>query len=143
MQLSNLDTLALTVYGEARNQPVEGKIAVANVCRNRLKTNRWGASYESVCLAPMQFSCWSPKGGLNNYTTLKALSQQIAGGKMPDDPVLKECYAIAQGVMSGAFQDNTEKATHYFVTATSQPSWARQHVPVCVIGAHSFFSGIA
>lgn len=141
--LSPLDVLALTIYGEARSEPVEGKIAVGNICRNRLKTNRWGSTYETVCLAPLQFSCWSPKGGLNNYAQLKALTEQVMNGRMPDDAALRECYWIAGGLQSGATQDNIDKATHYFVTSTKIPSWAIGKLPVCVVGHHSFFSGIA
>lgn len=143
MTLSDLDILSLTIYGEARNQPVEGKIAVGNVCRNRLKTNRWGTSYERVCLAPMQFSCWTPQGGLSNYTQLKALSEQIMNGTPPTDPILAECYWIAGGIQSGSARDNVDGATFYYVTASAVPTWALGHVPVAEIGAHSFFSGIA
>lgn len=143
MTLSPLDLLALTIYGEARSEPIEGKVAVGNVCRNRLKTNRWGATYERVCLAPMQFSCWSPKGGLSNYTLVKALAQQIMDGHPPKDPVLAECYWVASGIQSGAARDNTDHATFYFVTRSKIPTWAIGQLPVCVIGAHSFFSGIA
>jgi spore germination cell wall hydrolase CwlJ-like protein len=35
-QLSQLDTLALTIYGEARGERVEGRVAVACVVRNRI-----------------------------------------------------------------------------------------------------------
>lgn len=142
MTLSPLDILALTIYGEARGEPIEGKIAVGNVCRNRLKTNRWGATYERVCLAPMQFSCWSPKGGLSNYTLVKTLAAQIMDGHPPNDPALAECYWVASGIHGGAARDNTERSTFYFVTNSKIPSWAIGHLPVCVIGNHSFFSGI-
>ncbi len=141
--LSPLDILALTIYGEARGEPVEGKIAVANVCRNRLKTNRWGMTYERVCLAPMQFSCWQPIDGAGNAGTLRTLSEQIMAGTAPQDPVLAECYWIASGMQSGAARDNVSNATHYFVSSTKVPSWAAGQLPVCVVGHHSFFSGIA
>ncbi len=143
MTLSDLDVLALTIYGEARNQPVEGKIAVGNVCRNRLKTNRWGHTYERVCLAPMQFSCWSPQGGLSNYTTLKALAAQIMDGHPPVDPILAECYWVASGITGGAARDNTENATFYHVVTMAKfPSWAVGQVPVATIGSHVFYAGI-
>lgn len=140
--LSPLDVLALTIYGEARSEPVEGKIAVGNVCRNRLKTNRWGASYERVCLAPLQFSCWSQAGGAANYAALQGLAHQIMDGHPPTDPVLAECYWVASGIQSGAAQDNVHRATHYFVTASPIPKWAIGQLPVCVIAHHSFFAGI-
>lgn len=140
--LSSLDVLALTIYGEARGESVEGKIAVGNVVRNRLKTHRWGLTYERVCLAPMQFSCWTPKGGAKNADSLQALARAIMAGAMPSDPVLAECYWIAGGMSSGAAQDNVHGATFYFVTRSPIPSWAVGHLPVCVIGQHSFFAGI-
>jgi N-acetylmuramoyl-L-alanine amidase len=141
--LSGLDVLALTVYGEARGEAIEGKIAVANIIRNRLKTHRWGLTYERVCLAPMQFSCWTPKGGAANYAIVKALAAQILAGQQPADPILAECYWIAAGIQSGAARDNVQGATFYFVTRSTVPAWAVGHLPVCVIGAHSFFAGIS
>lgn len=141
--LAPLDVLALTIFGEARDQHIEGEVAVGNVCRNRLKTNRWGASYERVCLAPGQFSCWSPHGGLSNYTLVMALREQIMAGSTPDDRALRECYWVATGILNNSLQDNTEAATHYFVTRSQIPTWAVNKVPVTVIGAHSFFEGIA
>lgn len=140
--LSSLDVLALTIYGEARGEPVEGKVAVGNVCRNRLAANRWGKTYESVCLAPMQFSCWTPRGGLSNYTAIKALAQQIMDGTTPHDPALAECYWIAEGMQSGVCRDNTSHATFYYVANSKMPTWAVGQVPVCIIHNHSFFSGI-
>lgn len=141
--LADADLVALTIYGEARNQSLDGKAAVANVIRNRLHDGRWGASYERVVLAPYQFSCWNPKGGRENYEFLKQLAGRMQTGDMPDDPVLKECYWIAQGLQSGALRDNVSGATHYFVTASPVPRWATAQVPIAVIGAHSFFRGIA
>ncbi|HLX21682.1 MAG TPA: cell wall hydrolase [Gaiellaceae bacterium] len=142
MTLSQLDVLALTIYGEARGEPVEGKIAVGNVIRNRLRTNRWGASYESVCLAHLQFSCWSPAGGASNYAALQRLAANIMAGHPPIDPVLAELYWVAQGIQSGVCRDNVDNATFYYVTRSPMPAWAVGQSPVAVIESHSFFSGI-
>ena len=40
--LDDAQVIALTLYGEARGEGVEGRIAVANVIRNRLTSGRWG-----------------------------------------------------------------------------------------------------
>ncbi len=143
MALTALDIFSLTIYGEARNQPVEGKIAVANVIRNRVRTSHWGAGYDAVCLAPHQFSCWQRVGGAVNYEALRALHLQIEQGQRPVDPALTECYAVAQETMSGRLQDNVRGATHYFVTKSLTPLWAVGHAPVCTVGDHVFFAQIA
>lgn len=134
---------ALTIYGEARGESLEGKAAVANVIKNRKRSGRWGATYESVCLAPYQFSCWTPKGGLSNYTLIKTLNEAAnKGDTLPDDPILRECFGIADAADSW-LRDNVKTAQHYLVTQLNPwPSWALGHLPVVIIGNHSFFAGI-
>ncbi len=63
-------------------------------------------------------------------------------GQRPTDPVLTECYAIAQEMMSGRLQDSVHRATHYYVTKSPTPLWAVGHVPVCYVGAHAFFADV-
>ena len=50
-----------TVYGEARGEPWEGKVAVAWVLRNRLERTDGGwrrdTSLAGLCRGPYQFSC--------------------------------------------------------------------------------------
>ncbi len=58
------DTLARTIYGEARGEyprkdgGLASLIAVANVILNRSKNNkrRFGRTVRDVCLKPLQFS---------------------------------------------------------------------------------------
>ena len=62
-----LDTLARTVWGEARGEGEAGMAAVAAVIRNRIDVSAahggkywWGRDWISVCQARSQFSCWNP-----------------------------------------------------------------------------------
>ena len=142
MTLSDTDLVALTLWGEARNEPIAGQCAVAAVIRNRVRDGRWGHTYESVVFAPWQFSCWRPEGGKANYQALQTLKRSIELNGVPPDRALKTCYWIASGCVDGSMPDETAKATHYFVTASAIPKWAINQVPVKVIGAHSFFAGI-
>ena len=138
-----ISALALTIWGEARGEPVEGKVAVASVIRNRLALGRWGHLYESVCHARMQFSCWNA-GTDANYLTLVALAVRVEAGETIDDPAYRECYWIAQGCLSGAMQDRTQGATHYFSDSLLRPPlWAFGRTPICTIGRHLFFVNIA
>ena len=60
-----IETLARTIYGEARGELVRGKEAVAAVVMNRVRRAMerggywWGSTAEEVCLRPWQFSCWN------------------------------------------------------------------------------------
>ncbi len=140
--LSALDVLALTLYGEARGEPVEGQIAVANVIRNRRRDGRWGQTYEGVCLARLQFSCWSPDGGGANYLKLVKLRELVMAGRMPADAALKACYGIALALDQWIL-DNTHGATHYHTASLHpRPAWAIDEHPIATIGGHLFYRDI-
>jgi len=60
-----VDSLARTLWGEARGEGVEGMKAVACVILNRVKIAEekgkcwWGNNIIQVCQKPYQFSCWN------------------------------------------------------------------------------------
>lgn len=141
--LSSLRVVALTLFGEARNEPVEGRIAVANVIRNRARSLSYQGDYREVCLRRKQFSCWMPEGGLRNYERLMSVAQAVIDGK-PTPAVYAECEWIADGIMRGVVQDNVRGANHYFapkgMPEGKEPIWARGKTPVCVIGGHQFYA---
>ena len=49
--------VALTIFGEAAGESVQGKRAVASVIWTRADGNQ--NALASVCKAPRQFSCWN------------------------------------------------------------------------------------
>jgi len=142
--LSDTDWVALTLWAEARAEPIEGQIGVANVIRNRVKSGRWGRTYESVCLAPKQFSCWIPEGGKANYDALQVLKRSVELGGDIKDRALRTCYWVASGCVDGSMPENVSGACHYHaITMASLPKWAVGHVPVARLGHHAFYAGIA
>ena len=71
--LDDWQALTLTLYGEASAEPIEGKVAVGCVVRNRVQTpNRYGSTYRAVCHQRAQFSCWWTFGGVPNYRRVMA-----------------------------------------------------------------------
>lgn len=139
---SDVDIIALTLWGEARNQGPEGRIAIANVIRNRVaaQQSHFGRTPREVCLKPKQFSCWIPEGGEDNHGVLMATVLHLSKGE-PAGPLVRECQWIAKGLVDNAFVDNTHGATHYLVGDLFQnnpPSWARDQRPLARIGAHVF-----
>jgi spore germination cell wall hydrolase CwlJ-like protein len=140
--LRERDYIALTIYGECRGESTVGKMAVASVLRNRLALGRWGTTYERVCLAPSQFSCWNRDDP--NRAVLDRLADQLRDGVILSDPALRECAWIADGLLASAFASPVHGATHYYARSmTTPPTWANPPAVLeAVVGNHLFFSGV-
>lgn len=55
----NIETVARTLYGEARGQGLLDQLGVLAVIRERaMRPGWWGRTWEGVCRHPWQFSCW-------------------------------------------------------------------------------------
>jgi hypothetical protein len=129
-----IDTLARTVWGEARNQGDLGMQAVAAVVVNRTRRGTYaGWTVEGVCEAPFQFSCWNEDDP--NRAKLKAVNLA--------DPIFVKCLSIGASAVDGTLADPTSGATHYFVNGTKVPAWSVGKTPCVTIGAHLFFNNVA
>jgi len=105
----DVDTLARTLWGEARGGSPLGMKAVAAVVVNRLhrnKPDRFGASIAEVCLKPRQFSCWNA-----DDTNLPKLKQVT-----PADRRFAKCLVIAERAVRGELPDPTGGCDHYHTT---------------------------
>lgn len=134
-----IDTLARTIWGEARGEDILGRVAVALVIMNRVnadlwqddKPDWWGESIIGCCKKKHQFSCWNEEDV--NYGLV------IRVGR--NDPVFPECIAIAELAGKGLLQDPTKGATHYHAVDV-KPSWVNGQDPSAVIGNHLFYNRI-
>ncbi|PWR19160.1 cell wall hydrolase [Zavarzinia compransoris] len=134
------DTLARTLWGEARGEGVPGMAAVAGVVVNRMLASArlvaagreaawWcGPDAVSVCRAPWQFSCWNL--GDPNRGRIEALAA--------DGAVLLPARTIADAALDGRLGDSTFGADHYHARGVL-PAWARGRRPVVAIGRHLFY----
>jgi spore germination cell wall hydrolase CwlJ-like protein len=130
-ELDDLEVMALTVWGEARGEGVEGQAAVAWVIRNRARWPRrswWGGDIRSVCLKRWQFSAWNAQDP--NREKMLDLC--------PDDPALAAVREICRKVLAGAIPDPTRGCTHY-CTHASRPAWKRGRDPKTTVGRHAFY----
>lgn len=137
-KLTSTQVVAMTIWAEARAEPIEGEVAVGCVIRNRvLRPQRFGDTWAKVCLAKWQFSCWIPQGGEKNYRMLMARCEASQKG---DQPWPAQALWIAEGVINGAIEDRVAKADHYYASwMLTPPKWAAGKTPVAVIGAHRFY----
>lgn len=128
--LSDQQVLARTLWAEARSQGTEGMMAVACVIRNRARNPGWwgGPSLRSVCLKPLQFSCW-------NTSDPQA---KIIRAEHIFDRRFSDAMHLAAHIDS--FDDITHGADHYCTEAVApKTSWAKGRTPVAKVGTHLFY----
>lgn len=146
--LSGHGLVVVTLWGEARGEPIEGQIAVAQVIQNRLKSGRWGDTYHEVLGRWAQFSClWPELGGLNYQSVLDIAGVidrgENVGEHSNQQRLLEQLEWVTMGVLSGTVMDNTSGATHYFVPSIVRPSWAKEPgVRTATIGRHEFWAQV-
>lgn len=141
---------AKTLWGEARGDTYEGKVAVACVMLERqavakaykLRTSKNHPLYgdgtlSGVCLAPYQFSCRNPAD---------PNAAKIARLKLPDclgDQSFLDCLAAIRTALREPARPVPAGTLHYFVAnMPNPPKWAAGLSPVAQIGAHVFFTGV-
>lgn len=128
------DTIARTLWGEARGEGSAGMLAVAAVILNRLHVAQtrggfwWGSSLIQICQKPYQFSCWNKDDP--NYRKLLAVDER--------DLHFATALRIARRAVNGVLDDPTGGATHYHAAGIT-PYWAKGQTPVAVIGRHIFY----
>lgn len=134
-KLPNAQLLALALYGEARGESSEGKIAVASVILERVLRNGWfGKGLAGVVLKPFQFSCFN-RSDPNCSKLLKIAENWDMAIAL--NPALNDCYTIAVGMLRGDIPPNIE-ATHYATVNCNAP-WAGKLTKVATIGKHTFY----
>jgi Cell wall hydrolyses involved in spore germination len=128
---NSVDILARTIYGEARGESWEGKVAVAWTVMNRVARKSWyGRNVVEVCLKPFQYSCWLESDP--NSALLKRVNL--------DDSNFRQCLAAALLVYDRVIPDTVNGATHYYaLSMPTPPKWASSMKSVAVLGGHKFF----
>ncbi|WP_431286941.1 cell wall hydrolase [Roseateles chitinivorans] len=136
VDLSDREVVAATLWGEARNQGVDGLKAVACVIANRARTRyRRCENERAVCLDPKQFSCWNDRDP--NRPRMLAVARQ------PDDS-FRACLALADDLLARPVRltDITDNARHYH-TSSVHPDWSAGKKPCAAIGDHLFYNDVA
>ncbi|MDR3156050.1 MAG: cell wall hydrolase [Holosporaceae bacterium] len=129
---NDLQTLAKTIYGEARGElhkfGIVSLIAVANVVVNRKRKN-FANSIAEVCVAPYQFSCWSKSDP--NYKKMMRITSEEAH-------IFGKCLETAENVLSEKWPDITDGCDHYHERSI-RPYWAVYLIPKRIFGSHYFY----
>lgn len=137
----DVDTLARTVWGEARGEGLQGMLAVAYVPLNRLQSPGWWTrekgngipddTIQAACMDPWQFSMWNagePNGEQARQATLS-------------EPLFRRAMWAALTAIEGIEPDPARGAQHYYAEHISRPDWVDEAMWAgrLAIGRHYFF----
>lgn len=120
---NDLDCLTKNIYYEARGENHSGRVAVAHVTINRLKTGYWGNTICKVVYAKKQFS----------WTLSKKLPR-------PDSKLWAESEDVARKVLAGHRVRGLTKSLYYHATYIKDPKWADPAHEAVQIGNHVFYN---
>lgn len=133
----DVDIMARTLWGEARNQGAKGMEAVACVIMNRFNENIWYSKYKgehsikAVCLKPKQFSCWNADDP----------NSKMCSSVNTTNKTFVQALEIARKAKYGKLKDITKGANHYYSDSIKAPKWVKD-MKFCVkIGQHNFYKG--
>lgn len=113
---SDLYILAKCVYAEARGEPYQGKVAVAAVILNRVKSPDFPNTVAGVVYQPWAFTA-------------------VNDGQINLEPDTA-CYNAAQDAMNG--WDPTYGCLYYYNASTATSKWIFNRKTVVTIGQHVF-----
>ena len=160
--VSDLVCLAENIYFESRAESIEGKAAVANVTRNRVKDKRWPETYCQVVQQGPKRESWKTKQTPEDdavYYPIKHRCQfsWYCDGKADKIWANKEktgvtiesnAKAWADSLTVAAWtlgygnyidlRDNTDGAVFYYNHNLVNPSWAGSYTYITTIGNHTF-----
>jgi len=127
--------LALNIYHEARNQPLAGKLAVAQVTLNRVKDDRFPNSICGVVMQGFYFN--------HNPIINKCQFSWWCDGKSDKPKDIKaweQAQILAYQLLNNMFVqiDLVKGATHYHAIYV-KPYWINKKKKVTVIADHVFY----
>jgi N-acetylmuramoyl-L-alanine amidase len=130
---SALFCIATAIYWEARDQSIEGQLAVASVISNRVESKRFPNNPCDVVTQGPVVGLWPARN--------RCQFSFYCDGKR-DTPENKEAFNIAISLaflsLVGIVPDNTENALFYHADYV-EPWWAAAMDITTIIGNHKFY----
>jgi hypothetical protein len=117
--------IAVAIYHEARGEPLDGQLAVAEVIMNRAASGRYPASWCAVVKQPWQFSFVHPRSG-----------------RIPAVNTSSPAWSYAQAltrIAVNSLADALPSDVLWYHADYVAPSWGRRLAKVDKIGAHIFY----
>ena len=120
--------LAQAIYFEARGEPFEGRMAVAQVIQTRIADPRYP---NDVCAVVFQ-------NAGRRHRCQFSFACDGKSDRPPPSPAWNSAARLARLVNTGYLRDLTGGATHYHADYV-KPDWTREAAPTATIGRHRFY----
>ena len=127
--------LALNIYFESRNQPIEGQIAVSQVVLERVKSEKYPNTVCEVVFQGPTYS-WSVNYPIKDRCQFSWYCDGLSD-KPKDEIAWLNSLEVAEKVYYG-LTDTIKGATHYHSVKVDS-WWAKYKVKVRQIGDHIFY----
>jgi spore germination cell wall hydrolase CwlJ-like protein len=117
--------LSMNIYWEARDQPIAGQVAVAQVTMNRVASSKYPDDVCSVVYDHKQFSWyWDGKSDVPR-----------------EEKAWQRAQMVAQGVIAGSGHSDlmSVDVTHYHAV-TVKPYWIQEMQLIAQIQDHIFYA---
>jgi N-acetylmuramoyl-L-alanine amidase len=134
---TDLQYLAVTMWGEARGEGIDGMRAVGHVILNRAESASYDNSVRAVVMRPWQFSVW------NTGDPTRPRLERLINGWQPvgrDGEMWLIAQAIAREILENRSTDPTNGAVYYHADYVS-PNWSRNAIG-SQIGGHVFYTSL-
>jgi len=118
--ISTLTCMAVAIYFEARSEPIDGQLMVAETILNRASDPRWPDEPCEVIKQFRQFSFYSD--GRSNLPR--------------DMEAYTTAFLVAQEALDG---DHLHTGALYYHTTAVQPVWRHDLQSIGIVGEHVFY----
>jgi hypothetical protein len=124
-----LRCMAVAIYFEARDEPIKGQIAVAQVIMNRIRSPFYP---KTICGVVYQ-------GERNRHGCQFSFTCTGKHNSVKEKPEWATSVKLAKQVIAGeVWLDEVGYATHYHATYV-HPPWRHELDKICQIGGHIFY----
>ena len=124
-----IEILAKTIYGEARKETHDVRLAIAWTILNRVRSKNWrGESVVDVCQYPFDYPSWHKEKEL-------LLSLKKENG----DKQYLLIYQMIESLADGKYTDPTNGCTTYCLHTKRMPKWTVPLEAEVKIGRYLFF----
>ena len=124
---TELVCLACNIYHEARGEDYSGQLAVANVTRNRVRSERFPNSLCDVVWQRWQFS-WTKDG---------------RSDRIHDNTAWRHAIFIAQITIDEKILNDVTHGSLWYHASHVSPVWTTRQTPSTEIGGHKFYTRVA
>ena len=145
VETEQLYCLTMNIYHEARGEDFDGKLAVANVTKNRVNDTRYPNTFCEVVKQGVTNHLGEPKLNKCHFSWYcdgnsdKIILRKDKKWHEVNYNSFKDSSLAAMLVISNIVDDTTHGATHYYNSKLADPNWADLYTFVVDIGNHSFY----